>query len=46
MEPEDESRSYLLKKKNVSSESKPIERELEEISFEIKKIIYLKECAT
>jgi hypothetical protein len=46
MEPEDESRSYLLRKKAISNESKPIERELEEISFEIKKIIYLKECAT
>lgn len=45
MEPEDESRSYLLKKKVVGKNSKHLERELEEIGFEIYKIFYLYECA-
>jgi hypothetical protein len=45
MEAEDESRAHLLKKKVVSSQSKHLERELEEIYFEIGKAHYLKECA-
>lgn len=45
MEPEDESRAHLLRKKAVSKENKHLERELEEIYFEICKVQYLKECA-
>lgn len=45
MEPEDESRAHLLKKKAISKENKHIERELEEVYFEICKVQYLKECA-
>jgi hypothetical protein len=33
MEPEDESRAALLKKKSVSNEYKHLERELEEVKF-------------
>ena len=33
MEPEDESRAHLLRKKAVSKESKHLEREIEEIYF-------------
>ena len=35
----------MLKKKAISKESKHLERELEEIYFEICKVQYLKECA-
>jgi hypothetical protein len=35
MEPEDESRTHLIKKKQISPASKHLERELEEIFFEI-----------
>jgi hypothetical protein len=45
MEPEDESRAALLKKKHVSNEYKHLERELEEVKFEIDKVYYLRECA-
>lgn len=44
-EPEDESRAKILKKKVVSGSSKHLERELEEINFEIHKLLYLRECA-
>ena len=33
MEPEDESRSYLLRKKEIGTNAKHLERELEEINF-------------
>ena len=46
MQPEDDSRTHLLRKKGVSKQSKHLERELEEINFEISKTHYLKECAT
>ena len=45
MEAEDESRTHLLRKNKVDPSIKHLERELEEISFEIQKVIYLKECA-
>lgn len=45
-EPEDETRARMMKKKVVSPQSKHLERELEEINFEINKLLYLRECAT
>ena len=42
MEPEDETRSRLLQKKPIGKSSRHLERELEEIYFEIRKVIYLK----
>ena len=45
MEPQDDSRTNLLKKKSMSKSEKPLERELEEISFEVNKVLYLRECA-
>ena len=44
-EPEDETRARMMKKKSVSSASKHLERELEEVNFEIQKLLYLRECA-
>ena len=45
MQAEDESRTHLIKKKTISPASKHLQKELEEIFFEIDKAEYLKECA-
>ena len=34
-----------MRKKEIANGVKHLERELEEINFEIRKVIYLKECA-
>ena len=44
-EPEDETRAKLMKKKAIGAASKHLEKELEEVNFEIQKLIYLRECA-
>lgn len=38
MQAEDESRTQLIKKKDISQASKHLERELEEIFFEIERV--------